>query len=186
MRRIVSVGVVGGAMMAVCAACAASPPAVRVTLADASFGTSGGNLFNCTTPDRPANAHSVTPTTLGCEPDRNPDGTFTTQPVTVSQQVGCGDGHGALVTITCAGTGNGQAVSGTVSIALTGSCNDATTAVDVQAFAFQNVAPGQTQSSPADLQSCSVFGNLCGSSNDCAFNSFASGVTVENTTITTR
>lgn len=181
MRKVACVGVVGGFLTAICSACAVSPPAVQVTLNDPVFGTSGGNLFNCTTPDKPANNNAVTPTTLGCEPNRNPDGTFTTTPVTVSQKVGCGDGHGAWVLVTCQGTGNGRDVSGTVSITLTDSCSDVKTATNQQSFAFQDVAPGAAQTSP-ELDSCSVFGNLCGTSQPCAFNSFGSAVTVTNTT----
>jgi hypothetical protein len=171
---------VGGFLMAVMSACSVSPPAVRVTLTGPIFGTTGGNLFNCSTPDQPANRHDVTPTTIACEPNHNPDGTFTTTPVTVTQEVGCGDGHGAYVFVSCQGTGTGREVSGTVGIALTDSCSDATTATNEQSFAFQNMGPGETQTS-AELDSCSVFGNLCGTSSPCSFNSFASSISVSNT-----
>ena len=161
--------------------CAPAAPAVQVTLEQPAFGTTGGNLFNCTTPSQPADRHTLTKTTIGCEPDRNGDGTFTTTPVTVTEQVGCGDGHGALVVVTCAGTGAGNAVTGSVMLALTSTCDETSAAVDPQVFAFQDVAPGAAQSSTAALDSCSVFGNLCGTSEPCAFNSFVAGISVANT-----
>lgn len=33
--------------------------AVEIRLATPTYGTTGGNLFNCSTPDFPANAHAV-------------------------------------------------------------------------------------------------------------------------------
>lgn len=180
MRQVARIAVCGVFLGVVGSACSVSTAAVQVRLNTPAFGTTGGNLFNCSTPDQPANRHALTTDTVGCQPNQNPDGSFTTTPITVTKQVGCGDGHGALVVVTCAGTGTGTEVSGTVTLSLTSGCSDTTIGADPQAFAFQNLAPGDVQTSPAPLDSCSVFGNLCGTSNACAFNSFAAQIAVTN------
>jgi len=167
---------------ALLAACSAKPPAaVQVALNGAQFGTTGGNLFNCGSPAEPATFHSLSPTVIACDPGRAADGTLATQPATNTQIIGCGDGQGAVVTVTCAGTGVGNEVTGTVTIAIAPSCSSTDQQSDPQTFAFQNVAPGASQSSAATLESCAVFDNLCNPSNACAFNSFAADISVTNT-----
>ncbi len=167
-------------------ACASSPPAVHVELGDASFATTGGNLFNCGSPAQPATPRALA-TSIDCEPLLVADGTYATTPVTVTRQMGCGDGNGALVTVVCQGSGNGKNVSGSVTISVASSCStdSKTTAQDgasPMTFAFQDVAPGAVQTSPA-LDSCASFSSFCPSSNDCAFNSFAATLSVTNTAV---
>jgi hypothetical protein len=153
---------------------------VEVTLQNASFGTTGGNLFNCTTPDRPANVQSVSRGPIVCEPERASDGTFTTTPVTILEQMSCGDGHGAIVSVTCAGTGTGYDVTVTVGVSISASCgSNASVGADPQTFVFQDVAPGTTLVSPT-LASCAVFDNLCPTSNDCAFNAWSADISITN------
>lgn len=181
MRRMASgLGVV--ALVASSACSAKAPPAVEVTLSNAVFGTTGGNLFNCGSPAYPATSQAVSSNLIACDPGRAPDGTLSATPVTVTSIVGCGDGQGALVTVTCAGTGVGNLATGTVSIAITPSCSSTDSAGDPQSFSFQDLAPGATQSSPSSLDSCVVFSNLCGTSDPCAFNSFAADISVTNET----
>lgn len=43
--------------------------------------------------------------TLVCNPIVNPDGSLSTTPQTTTQQVSCGDGHGAIVEVSCSGDG---------------------------------------------------------------------------------
>ena len=65
------------------------PPVVEVSLTTASFATTGGNLFNCSTPAFAATAQALDKSTIGCSPTRNSDGTYSTTPVTVTTQVYC-------------------------------------------------------------------------------------------------
>lgn len=171
------------ACAAVCAvtACSKPPPAVEVSLSSASFATTGGNLFNCGSPAQAATETSVARGGLACDPGRAPDGSLATKPVTVTEIVGCGDGQGALVTITCAGTGDGDHVTGSVTLAITPSCSSDASAADPQTFVFQDVAPGATVTTPGALESCAVFDNVCSPSDTCAFNSFAADISVTNT-----
>jgi hypothetical protein len=157
-----------------------STEAVVVTLSDWSFGTSGGNLFNCSTPAAPANRNGLSSTQVGCQPTLNSDGSYATTPVVVSEQLGCGDGHGAVVTVTCAGSGTGKSVVGTVALSISASCGSSDMGGATAGFQFQDLGPGTTQTSPAPVSSCAVFDDLCNASDACAFNDFTATVTVEN------
>jgi hypothetical protein len=176
--RTMHVGVGLVVMGAVASGCGSSH-VVEVTLSSASFATSGGNLFNCSTPAGPANRDGVSTGVIGCNPIRNADGTYSTTPVTVTEQVGCGDGHGAMVTVTCAGTGNGHDVTGSVTLSISASCGSQEVGDDPQTFVFQDIAATASQTGPA-MASCSAFGDLCSPTDTCAFNSFQAGVTVTN------
>lgn len=180
MRKLACVGVVlsGIVVIAAMTACAA-PHGVEVRLTNPDFGTTGGNLFNCSTPDFPADTHAVAGGAITCVPTSN-GATLSTTPVVVSEQMACGDGHGALVTVSCAGTGTGEDVTATVTISITASCDDHQPGSDPSGFTFADVAPGDTQSSPSALSSCAVFDNICPSTNDCAFNAFSATVSVTN------
>ena len=161
-----------------------SPEIVVVHLSQSSFGTTGGNLFNCSTPAFPSNENGVAVDDIVCNPTRSADGSFSTTPVTVNQLMGCGDGHGALVTVTCAGTGNGTDVAVSVTLSITESCGNTSASTpegdDPATFAFADVAPGASASSPGALESCAVFENLCGSSDACAFNDWSAAISVTN------
>ncbi len=161
-----------------------SPEIVVVHLSQTSFGTTGGNLFNCSTPAFPSDENGVVAEDIVCNPTRSADGTLSTTPVTVNQQMGCGDGHGALVTVTCAGTGSGDDVAVLVTLSITNSCGNTNASTepgdDPQTFAFADIAPGANAASPGALESCSVFGNLCGTSNACAFNDWSAAISVTN------
>lgn len=175
MRKLACLVVCG----AIAPACGAHHT-VEVTLSSGSFGTTGGNLFNCSTPSQPANVHAPERGPIYCEPERASDGTFTTTPVTVTEQVACNDGHGAVVSVTCMGTGTGQDVAVTVSVSIAATCESSpSVGSDPQSFAFQDVAPGMTLASPT-LASCAVFDNLCPTSNACAFNEFQAEISVTN------
>lgn len=170
-----------GVLLVLGSACAASP-AVEVKLGTAAFDTTGGNLFNCSSPGEPAKPQRVSGDAIGCEPETAADGSFAPTPVTVTKIVGCGDGNGAVVTVTCFGNGKDRTVSGTVTLGISSSCSDATSVADAQSFAFQDVAPGDVATSSAPVESCAVFDNLCSTSQPCAFNSFSSQISVSNTT----
>lgn len=159
------------------AGCGNAEP-VRVTLSGWAFATSGGNLFNCSSPAQAPDQNGIQ-TSLGCEPVRNSDGTFATTPVVVSTQVGCGDGHGAVVTVTCAGTGTGRSVTASVTLSITASCDTKDVGTGAATFVFQDVAPGASQAS-TPLAACAAFDNLCAPSDTCAFNDFSATVTVDN------
>ncbi len=157
----------------------ATRDAIRVTISNASLDTSGGNLFNCTTPAFPAHHQALSTTQIGCEPQPDGNGGYSTKPVVVWQQIGCDDGHGALVTVTCAGSGNGKTVVGTVTLSVTASCNDSTAGTDAAEFPYQDLAPAATQTS-SSLSSCADFDDLCPTSNPCAYNAFSGTVAVAN------
>jgi hypothetical protein len=179
MRKLVMcAGVVVG--LVAIAACAEAPVVV-VRLSGASFGTTGGNLFNCGSPAEPSDANGLSGDEIVCNPERAADGSFSTTPVTVKTQMGCGDGHGALVGVTCAGTGNGTDVTATVTLSITTSCNDKEdVGASPSTFAVADLAPGAASSSPGPLESCAVFDDLCGSSNACAFNDWNATISVTN------
>jgi hypothetical protein len=156
-----------------------SPHAVEVTLATtSSFATTGGNLFNCSSPAQPATRRSLSHT-VECEPEVV-NGAFTTTPVTVMESMGCGDGHGALMTVTCAGTGTGNDVTVTVSVSIGSTC-DVKKAVpnDEHTFVFQDVAPADTQTT--SLAACADFEDFCTPTNACDFNAFKADISVTNT-----
>ncbi len=148
------------------AACGPRPSLV-VTLSDATFATTGGNLFNCTAPAFPPDKWTPSNGPIDCTP-----GSTTTEssPVIVSQQVACGDGHGALVVVSCFADGAG-ALAGSVELSITSSCGDHTSnAGNVQSFSFSGVTGSGTQTH--SLQACDTFTNFCPSGNACGFNQF--------------
>jgi hypothetical protein len=89
---------------------------------------------------------------------------YASMPVVVTEQVGCGDGHGAVVTVTCAGSGTGRSVVGTVALTLTASCGSNDEGEAAAGFQVQDLGPGTTQTSPTPLSSCGVFDDLCNAS----------------------
>jgi hypothetical protein len=155
-----------------------APDVVQVTLTTSSFATSGGNLFNCTTPERPADSQTVNGSGIGCTPSRNADGTFSATPVTVTDQVGCSDGHGAVITVSCAGIPGSADVTGSVTLSLSPSCDQKSEedASNGDVLTFPDLASGAAQA--GSLQACGVFGNICPTSNACAFNAFSATLTV--------
>ncbi len=156
---------------------------IKVALSGAAFATSGSNLFNCTTPAFPANGHGVSTGEIDCSPTRNHDGTYSTTPVIMTQEVGCGDGHGAAIIVTCAGIAGSTDITGSAELVLAPSCNKTseTGATNGEVLTFSDLASGASQS--MSLQSCGVFGNFCGSSNECAFNSFSATLTVTHVVV---
>ncbi len=157
--------------------------AVEVRLVSPSYGTTGGNLFNCTTPDFPADQTTVDESVIACTPQPGANGTLSTTPVLVLAQVACSDGHGAVVTVSCAGTGTGHDITTTVTLSITPSCGSHDPGSDPQSFTFADVAPADTQATPATLSSCAVFDNICPTTNECAFNAFSATVSVTNMTL---
>jgi hypothetical protein len=151
-----------------------SSGAVTVTLSNTTFGTTGGNLYNCGSPARPSNIHSVNGS-FGCSLSQNADGSYSTTPVTETKRLGCSDGHGAWLVMTCAGTGAPHEVSGSVTLDLTSSC-DAPSMAGGDMLTFDKVAPGTPQMK--GLQDCAVFSSFCPSSNACAFNQLKADVSV--------
>ena len=153
---------------------------IEVTLAStSSFSTTGGNLFNCSSPAQPATQRALGEGPIVCEPNEA-NGVFTPTPVTVVESLGCGDGHGALVTVTCAGTGTGHHVTVTVTVAIGSSCDVKTaSSADPQTLTFQDVAPLAMQTT--SLASCADFDDLCTPTNACDFNAFQADITVTNT-----
>ncbi|HEX4516365.1 MAG TPA: hypothetical protein VH054_22610 [Polyangiaceae bacterium] len=179
MRKTIAFVVSGLGLASVLAGCG-SQRAVHVTLSStSSFATTGGNLFNCSDPAQAATPRALSGGSITCEPEVV-SGKFTTTPVIVKQSLGCGDGHGAIMTVTCAGTGNGDDVAVTVSVAIGSSC-DASNAnlVDEQPFTFADIAPQGSQTT--QLAACADFDDFCTPTNTCEFNAFQADVTVTNT-----
>ncbi len=178
MRKTIVLLVSGFGLASILAGCG-SQRAVQVTLSStSSFATTGGNLFNCSEPAQAAVPRALGGGPIACEPEVV-GGKFTTTPIIVKQSLGCGDGHGAIVTVTCAGTGNGDDVAVTVSVALGSSC-DASNAslIDEQAFTAE-LSPRASQT--AQLASCGAFDDYCTPSNECDFNVFQADLVVTNT-----
>lgn len=166
------------ALLAVAAtvlACSSGPSGpVTVTLSNSTFGTTGGNLYNCGSPARPSKTYNVNGT-YGCGIGRNADGSFATSPVTETKKLGCSDGHGAWLVITCAGTGSPNEVTGTVTLDLSSNC-DAPSMGGGQMMTFEKLTTGAPKSQ--HVQDCAVFSSFCPSSNACAFNQLAADVQV--------
>jgi hypothetical protein len=179
MRKIIAFVASGLGLAALVAGCG-SRHGVQVTLATtSSFATTGGNLFNCSSPAQAATARGLNHGPIVCLPEVA-GGQLTTTPVIVKQSLGCGDGHGAIVTVTCAGTGNGDDVAVTVSIGIGSSCDAKNASVsDEQTFTFADLAPQASQSTP--LASCADFEDFCTPTNSCDFNAFQADITVTNT-----
>jgi hypothetical protein len=178
MRKTIALLVSGLGLASVIAGCG-SQRVVQVTLSTtSSFATTGGNLFNCSSPAEPATVRALGHGPIGCQPEVV-SGKFTTTPVIVRESLGCGDGHGAIVTVTCAGTGNGDDVAVTVSVAIGSSCDvKSATLVDEQAFTIADLAPQGSQTAP--LASCASFDDFCTPANACEFNALQTEVTVTN------
>ena len=171
-----------------------APPQVTVKLNSLSFATTGFNICSaCNCPE------SLSDLTVTCNPIVSPDGGVT--PATVTQEVGCRDGHGALVSVTCspsthspADAGNGNASRGidvTVNVSLENSCGD-NTPVDTQTFTANDVLPGEPQVPSGNpgglLDACDFFGgddfpcSILANGGACTFNSFLANVTsISNT-----
>lgn len=179
MRKTIALLVSGLGLASLVGGCG-SQRAVEVTLSSSSsFATTGGNLFNCSSPAQAATPHALGGGVIACEPEVV-SGKFTTTPVIVKKSLGCGDGHGAIVTVTCAGTGTGDDVAVTVSVALGSSCDASkATLIDEQAFTFTDLAPLASQTT--QLASCADFDDFCTPSNACEFNAFQADITVTNT-----
>jgi hypothetical protein len=178
MHKTIAALVSGLGLACVMAGCG-SQHGVEVTLSTtSSFATTGGNLFNCASPAQAATQRSLGHGPIICQPEVVA-GKFTTTPVTVKQSLGCGDGHGAIVTVTCAGTGNGDDVTANVSIAVGSSC-DANSATLVDEKSFSGMFTPHSSSS-TQLASCASFEDFCTPTNACDFNAFQADVTVENT-----
>jgi hypothetical protein len=179
MRKTIALLLSGLGLASLVAGCG-SQHVVQVTLSStSSFATTGGNLFNCSSPAQAATIRSLDRGPIYCEPQIIA-GQYTTKPVVVKQSLGCGDGHGAIITVTCAGTGNGgDDVAVTVSIGLGSSCDAKNaTLTDEQAFTIADVAPQATQTAP--LASCADFDDFCTPTNACEFNAFEADITVTN------
>jgi len=174
--RFVLGSVVGVAMVGACS----SPAAIEVSLDMTQFATSGGNLFNCSSPAQPATQHALSGAAIACTPKRSGHG-YSSEPVTVTEQVGCGDGHGALVSVTCAGTTEGAVgITGTVSMMLSGSCDvKSFSLAEAETFTFDDLESGATVTSPPASQ-CAAFSTFCTPTDACAFNDFGATFTVTN------
>ena len=180
MRKITALVVSGLGLASIALGCGSPQRAVQVSFAStSSFVTTGGNLFNCSSPAQPATPRSLSHSPIACQPE-TVGGRFTTTPVIVRESLGCGDGHGAIATVTCAGTGTGDDVTVTVSIAIGSSCDvKNATLADEQSFTIPDLAPQGSQTAP--LASCADFEDFCTPSNSCDFNAFQADVTVTNT-----
>jgi hypothetical protein len=164
-----------------CGACHSSP-LVTVTLSNASFATTGGNLFNCTSPEQPADAQSLSTSGIDCNPAQMSKDVYSQTPVSSTYQLGCGDGNAAVLVVSCgaADGGNADAFSGTVALGINPDCSptDGGLPENAQVFAFGALAPGASQSQ--SLSSCANYGNFCPTSNPCVFNVLNATVTVTN------
>jgi hypothetical protein len=117
--------------------------------------------------------------TLVCNPIVNPDGSISTTPQTTTEQVSCGDGHGAVVQVSCSGDGVvGDVVQqAVVQISISDQCG--TNALDpnnTQAIQVFPLNPGDTLTQPID--SCDAFSGSC---MGCNFNSFSTELQITAT-----
>ncbi len=176
----------------------ASPPQVTVSWTGAQFTTTGFNI--CTAAN---NLAPVPDGSLTCSPVVGPDGGLSAG--TASEEVACGNGHGAFISVTCspsasfapgpalgpdsgpdaALTGNGATSRGidvTVTASLEHNCGD-NTPIDSNSFVVTDVIPGEPQGGSA--QACDFFGGNCplvANGGACTFNGFfLNNVTVTNT-----
>jgi hypothetical protein len=152
----------------------ATPP-ITVSLSSDTFATSGSNLFNCGSPANPPDPAGLAGGSIGCTPEQDSNGSYSATPASVWKQLGCSDGHGALVVVTCGGMMGSNIITGSVSISVTQSCSDQTPDPDAATFSYSNT-PGM--SAGQSLQSCATFSNLCGTGDPCGFNAFAARVSV--------
>jgi hypothetical protein len=147
-------------------ACGPSGPSLELTVSSGVFATTGGNLFNCTSPTFPPNRHTLRNDKIVCTPKH---GSQASEVITVTDELACGDGHGALVVVTCTTDAAGN-IDGSVSISITSSCGDKTPASNADAFTFSGLALGSMQSQ--SVASCAAFTNFCPSGDGCGFNQF--------------
>jgi hypothetical protein len=146
--------------------CGPSGPSLQLTVSNGNFATTGGNLFNCTSPDFPPNRHTLRNDTIVCRPNT---GSRAAETITVTDELACGDGHGALVVVTCSADSAGV-IAGSVTASVTSSCGTKTSDADADGFMFTGLDVGATQSQT--LKSCGAFTNFCPSGDGCGFNQF--------------
>jgi hypothetical protein len=106
---------------------------------------------------------------LVCNPVVNPDGTVSTTPVTTFQQVSCGDGHGAVIEVSCSGDGTGDGVRQVVvQTSISVQCGTNLLDVNNTQLISATMATGDELTQPMD--SCDSFSGAC---MGCNFNSFS-------------
>jgi hypothetical protein len=158
----------------------AHPPEVTVQLTSIAFATSSllDNFF-C---NGPATPDDLPPVTITCEPQLNADGSISTNVVNVPpRELECSDhGRGALVEVSCSGTGTKGNISLNVSVTL--AIDDCGALQDNNGngntVSFTNLVPGVAQVN--GNASCDVFTHAC-AEDACNTNSFFTFVTVSNT-----
>jgi hypothetical protein len=168
-----------------------APPQATVNLAGVQFGTTGFNICsacNC--------INSLPDATITCSPQLDANGAPTTTPVEVQQELGCSDGHGALVTVTCNGTTSSSGGSGGlggldvgVTLNIEKDCGSffQTPNDSNPTFTAVDVLPGQSSTNSQFLDVCDAFGGTSGpcsifaNGGSCTFNDFDANVTVSTT-----
>jgi hypothetical protein len=170
----------------------ASPPELQVTLTNVLYGTTGSNFGNCGQPVGGANTHIQNGMfVLDCTPTIV-NGVVSASPVTYTEQMGCGDGHAALLTISCFGSGQSgdPSLSGSVTMALSStfrglplcpplpsgtmvSRSDYDDDNDDRTWSFSGVLRGAPQQ--FSLDSCDEFSNVC-AGDGCNFNTFSADI----------
>jgi hypothetical protein len=169
-----------------------TPPQVTVDVTGAQFGTTGFNICsacNC--------FHSLPDTTITCTPLLTSSGAISTAPQTTQQELGCSDGHGALITVTCNGTTSTSGASGgmggvdvSINLAIEKDCGSGFETVNdpsesTQNFTATDMLPGQTQTT--NLLACDAFGGTSGicsivaNGGSCTFNLFGAGFAITTT-----
>jgi hypothetical protein len=171
-----------------------APPQATVNLTGVQFGTTGFNICSAC-----ACINSLPDATITCAPNLGANGAPTTTAVEVQQELGCSDGHGALVTVDCSGTTSSSGGSGgfgsldvTVTLNIEKDCgsffqttNDGSASNPT--FTATDVLPGQSSTSSQFLFACDAFGGTSGACSifanggSCTFNDFDANVTVSTT-----
>ncbi len=139
-----------------------TPREAVVTLSNIRFGTTGFNLCSPSNNAQPISGEDANgDIVVDCVPMMNPDGSVSTTVVNASaDEISCGDGHGALINISCSGTGipGSTTINAVVTISLEQNCGShQENTSNAQTFIATNLVPGQPQIQRRPARVCDEF-----------------------------
>ena len=160
-----------------------APRAALVSLSNIRFGTTGFNVCSPSNNAQTINGENANgDIVIQCDPTMSSDGSVV--PVQINapdDECSCGDGHGALILVSCGGHAAGS-TSLDVDVTLTieehcGSMQENT--ANAGTYKATDLAPGASTGGFA--YSCDEFGSSpCANGGACVFNSFTADISVEN------
>jgi hypothetical protein len=156
-----------------------SPSPITISLSNASYATTGFNLFNCGSPAQPAVPRGLSTGGIECDPAMVANGVYA--PATATYGLACDDDNAAVLVVSCAASdgGSGNTLSGFVALGINPNCSPTDGGLPMHAQVFEfSLAPGASQSQT--MRSCANFDDVCPSNDPCAFNALSAQVQVTN------